>query len=435
MHIPFAPKQCPFFYGWVIVVVTTLGTIASIPGQTMGVGVFADKLMLALGLTRTQLSSAYMVGTIASSLLLPWAGSLTDRLGTRVMVVVSAIGLGASLLIVSLTANIPALANTTLLCMGLMAGGFFLIRFFGQGCLTLVSRVTIAKWFNHRRGLATGISNIVVSYSFNASPALLNALVLSLGWASAYRVLAATIGLGMAGIGWVFYRDNPEQCGLVMDGRDDPGWVQKVAAGVPQTARQFTRSEVIRTRAFWSYVLALAWQALFMTAVTFHITSMGEEFGLSRTQSYALFPLIGLISVVGAVIAGWFSDHIRLKWLLQVTVLCQLVSALGLHCFSAVAGKTLFVTGFGISGGLFGLLLTVVWPRYFGREHLGAINGLTSSILVFASAIGPFLFSSLRDLSGSYQLVLILSGLIPLLLFVPAVLVKNPQSEALQGKA
>ena len=140
VHFPFAPCQCPFFYGWVIVLATTLGTIASIPGQTMGVGVFADKLMGALGLTRTQLSSAYMLGTIASSLLLPWAGSLTDRLGTRVMVVVSSVGLGLSLLIMSFTAVIPTLVNTSLLCMGLMAGGFFLIRFFGQGCLTLVSR-------------------------------------------------------------------------------------------------------------------------------------------------------------------------------------------------------------------------------------------------------------------------------------------------------
>jgi MFS transporter, OFA family, oxalate/formate antiporter len=432
VHIPFAPRQCPFFYGWVIVLATTLGTIASIPGQTMGVGVFTDKLMQALGLTRTQLSSAYMMGTIASSLLLPWAGSLTDRLGTRVMVVISALGLGLSLLIMSFTAVIPTLVNTSLLCMALMAGGFFLIRFFGQGCLTLVSRVTIAKWFNHRRGLATGMANIVVSYSFNASPALLNALVLSVGWESAYRVLGAIICLGMAGIGWLLYRDNPEQCGLVMDGRDDAAWIKKVAARVPQTARQFTRSEAVKTGAFWSYALPLAWQALFMTAVTFHITSMGEEFGLSRTQCYALFPLIGLISVAGAVVAGWFSDHIRLKWLLQITVISQFVSALGLYDLSTMAGKALFVTGFGIAGGLFGLLLTIVWPRYFGRAHLGAINGLTSSILVFASAIGPYMFSSLRDLSGSYQGVVVLSGLVPLLLFVPAILVKNPQSEALK---
>jgi len=138
--------------------------------------------------------------------------------------------------------------------------------------------------------------------------------------------------------------------------------------------------------------------------------------------------------VGAAVIAGWFSDHIRLKWLLQITVVGQLLSALGLYDLSTMAGKTLFVTGFGISGGLFGLLLTIVWPRYFGREHLGAINGLTSSILVFASAIGPFMFSSLRDSSGSYQLVVALSGLVPLLLFIPAVLVRNPQPKALQNR-
>ena len=44
---PFSPARLPFFYGWVVVVATTLGLIASIPGQTMGFSVFADILIEA----------------------------------------------------------------------------------------------------------------------------------------------------------------------------------------------------------------------------------------------------------------------------------------------------------------------------------------------------------------------------------------------------
>ena len=432
-NIPFAPKRCPFFYGWVIVVAATVGVIASVPGQTIGVGVFADELMTALDLSRTQLSLAYMFGTILSSLLLPYAGSTIDRVGTRVMVVASALGLAASLYLFSWAGHIPKLVTQTASTIALIAGCFFLIRFFGQGCLTIVSRITIAKWFDHRRGLATGVANILAAYAFNASPTLLDAFVRHLGWEHTYLLLAALVGVGMTVIGWVFYRDNPEQCELVMDGRDDPAWVQRIAARVPVLKKQFTRGEALRTAAFWIYTASIAWHSFFVTAVSFHLTSIGAEVGLSRTQSYATFPVIGLISMAAALLAGWISDHIRLRWLLQIAIAAQAMGALGLFDISTGAGKTLFITGYGISTGIFGLLVTIVWPRYYGRTHLGAITGMVSSILVFSSALGPFLFSALHDASGSFRSVTTVAVVVSGLLFVPTLRVRNPQGLKASG--
>jgi hypothetical protein len=34
---PFRPAALPFYYGWVILVVSTVGIVMSVPGQTMGV--------------------------------------------------------------------------------------------------------------------------------------------------------------------------------------------------------------------------------------------------------------------------------------------------------------------------------------------------------------------------------------------------------------
>ena len=42
----------------------------SIPGQTMGMAVFADAFMEAFGLSRTELSTAYLLGTTGSALFL-----------------------------------------------------------------------------------------------------------------------------------------------------------------------------------------------------------------------------------------------------------------------------------------------------------------------------------------------------------------------------
>ena len=60
---PFAVRNVPFFYGWVVMIAGTIGVLCSAPGQTVGVSVFTDHLMAATGLTRVQLSLTYLVGT------------------------------------------------------------------------------------------------------------------------------------------------------------------------------------------------------------------------------------------------------------------------------------------------------------------------------------------------------------------------------------
>ncbi len=65
-------------------------------------------------------------------------------------------------------------------------------------------------------------------------------------------------------------------------------------------------------------------------------------------------------------------------------------------------GYYLIMVGLGITGGLFAVLMAIVWPRYYGRQHLGAISGKAMSMLVMGSAAGPYLFSLSSTLTGQY---------------------------------
>lgn len=427
---PFAPRRWPFFYGWVIVLVTTLGVIASTPGQTIGVGVFAESLMEALKLSRRQLSLAYMFGTLASGCILPLAGSVTDRLGTRVVMALSSFGLGVSLLLFANADHIGALSSGPVITILAISACFFFVRFFGQGCMTLVSRMTLSKWFNHYRGLATGLSSVISAYAFNASPVFLNSVVEHQGWKATFYGLAIFTGTAVTLMAIIFYRDNPEQCGLAMDG----SLGKRAQTKHPELSRfevrvQFTRAQAIRTPAFWTIVAITSWQGLFMTAFAFHLTSIGTAFDLTRDQAYAIFPVIGIVSALCAVVGGWISDKIRLKWLLLLSIAGQIMASVSLFAFDHGAGRFVFILGYGMFAGLFGILLTVAWPRYFGREHLGAIAGFNQSLLVISSALGPYLFSLLYDLKQTYTPVIWVCIIVPLVSIVPTLMVRNPQSQ------
>ncbi len=428
---PFAPRTFPFFYGWVIVLVTTLGVIASTPGQTIGVGVFAESLIEVLALSRRQLSLAYMFGTLASGLILPLAGSLTDRLGTRTVMALSSLGLGVGLLFFANADLIGQVSPHPFFTILVVSGCFFVVRFFGQGCMTLVSRITLSKWFNHYRGLATGLSTVISAYAFNASPTFLNGAVEQYGWKLVFYALALFSATAVVAMALVFYRDNPEQCGLTMDGvaQEAPDVKHRPAVSRFEVRRQFTRAQAIRTMPFWAMSSVTSWQALFMTAFAFHLTSIGDAFGLTRHQAYAVFPLIGIVSALAAVLGGWISDRIKLKWLFLMSTAGQLIASASLLAFGSEMARYFFVLGYGIFAGLFGVLLTVSGPRFFGREHLGAIAGFNQSLLVISSALGPYFFSMLYDISQSYLPVTWVCLGMAILLIVPTFLMENPQSQ------
>lgn len=443
-HWPFQPKRVPVFYGWVILVVTTIGILMSIPGQTAGVSVFTDHLIAATGLSRLSLSYAYLIGTLASGLLLPLGGEFIDRFGARLVVAGASVWLGLTLVYLSVCDRIAqqlstwfSLSTSVPMAFAVLCLGFVSLRFSGQGMLTLVSRTTLGKWFDRRRGMASGTAGIFLSFGFSAAPLLLSFFIDGLGWRGAWLCLAGLIGLGMSTLGWLFYRDNPEECGLVMDGRMPPAPVPLAAdqspassppSPQPRPSRDFTRAEALTTLAFWAVTLALASQALTITGITFHIVDIGAAAGLLEKQTVAIFLPIAIFSTLTGYLVGIVSDRAQLRLLFIAMMVFEAVGIVGMAHLDNGPLRLLAVVGLGISGGCFGTLSTVTMPRFFGRLHLGAIAGVEMMTLVIASAIGPSLLATFNALFGSYQLGLYVCAAIPLgviFLLVPS---DDPQS-------
>ncbi|MBC8260143.1 MAG: MFS transporter [SAR324 cluster bacterium] len=422
-NFPFAPSRFPVFYGWVIVVVTTLGIMSSIPGQTMGVGVYTDFLIQSSHLSRMQISMSYMTGTILSSLLLPLAGRYYDILGARIMIVFAGLGLGFSLLLFSeastliqlLQSIFPGLSNLSseLFVMTVI---FLLLRQFGQGIMAMVSRNTLAKWFERRRGLVSGISGIFVAFSFSGAPLFMNIFIEDYGNSGSMVLMAIIFGFGMAFVGWLFFRDNPEDCGLLMDGKH----ISTVETANQPVEPEVTLKEALRTYNFWVFCLGLCSAALIVTGFTFHISSIGALAGLSRMEAYELFLPISAVSVISHFVAGWASDRMPLKFLLMILLTGLAVGCMGILNLESFWFRLMLIVGFGVQGGIWGCLTVVAWPRFYGRKHLGAISGAFMGAQVFASAIGPPVFGLSESLIGNYSAAAWISVVLNLLLLLGA---------------
>lgn len=433
-NFPVAPKRYPFFYGWVVLIMGTLGVMASVPGQTLGVAAFTDHLIDALGISRVSLSVAYMLGTIASSLLLTYGGKLYDRFGARVVAPAACILMGLVLVALSqcdrIARGISELTGTggsTAIPFAVVVLLFFGLRFSGQGIMTMVSRNMVMKWFEKYRGFVMGFLGMAVLPAFNAAPKFMNLLVLGLGWRTAWISMAMVIGLGFALLAILLFRDNPEDCGLIPDG---PLHNRKKGRENGETERrQFTLAEARRTYSFWIFALALSLFGLFVTGLGFHVSSIFKTAGLSRSAGFGIFIPGVVISMSLRPVAGWLSDRIELKWLLGSMLAGIAISGLGVSVLTPGLTKWIIVAGNGISGATFGLLAGVTWPDFFGRKHMGAISGCSMAIMVFASAIGPSVFSISKFLVGSYDVAAMVCLCMAAVLLAATFRADNPQGQ------
>jgi len=394
---PFDIRALPFYYGWVILLFSTAGIIFSIPGQTMGMAVFTDHLIEALGLTRTQLSLAYLVGTVGSSLFLTRAGRWYDRLGGRVMVALASALLALMLVYIAIVDSLAArFGGGVVLSFLLITVGYFGVRFLGQGVLTSASRNVLLVWFEKRRGLISSARGTFVSFGFAIAPLVLAWMIADGGWREALWELALCC-LGFAVIALLLIRDNPESCGVLIDGHSEHD--QRPPLPIVESA---TLSEATRTPVFWLATLSLSVHSLFGTAVTFHIVSIFAEAGRSQTEAFAYFLPVAVVATISNLFLGWLADKRSLKPFMIFMLVCFIGGAVGLMHLQHDGGYALLVAGFGVGSGLWSITSNLAFIRNFGPLHLGEISGLCTSIMVFASAVGPALFSLGLDLSGSY---------------------------------
>jgi len=311
----------------------------------------------------------------------------------------------------------------------LLSIGFWGIRFFGQGMLTMVSRNMVMKWFDKRRGMANAVLGIFTALGFSMAPKLLGQIINLFEWRGAWVMLAFMAGILFTMFVLIVFRDNPKNCGLKPDGRMPVRRKKKRPPSLPE--KDFTLREARRTLPFWVFTLALALSALYVTGLTFHIVSIFESSGMTEDMALAIFLPTSIIAVTVQFAFSYLSDFVKLKYLLIIFLSGMLISSFGLFLLSGKpAAYYIIIAGNGIIWGMYSVLIGVTWPRFFGLKHLGAISGFSLSLTVFGSALGPYLFSLSLKFAGSYGIVALFCMILAVVLLLLSVRTDNPGAAA-----
>jgi len=410
----------PIYYGWVILAAGVVGYICSSPGQTYSVSIFIEHFIRDLGITRSTVSTLYTVGTLGAGLTMPYVGRQIDKRGPRVVVSAVTVLFALALLYMSLVRNA-----------WMLGFGFLLIRMLGQGSMSIVSGNVLNQWWVRRRGLILSMAGILFSLLGSGSfPTLINTLIGRFGWRNSYRILGVAVAIIMLPVGQLLFKRRPEDYGLLPDGagklEDSSGGAGTVADEPPALVEEnWTSREAVRTGAFWIIGLGLGSISMLSTGLQFHMVSIFADAGLATEIAAGAFMWVALTGALVRVVSGVLVDRIPVRYLLCVALVGQTASLLlAPRLNPSSAGMYGIVLG--VTGSLQMTVSTVVWAKYFGRQHLGSITGIASVMNVGGSALGPMPMGIARDVLGSYTWGLTVLAVLPFVLGIVVLFSRRP---------
>lgn len=395
------------YYGWIIVVVSALMLFFSGPGQTYSVSIFINHYVETFGWGRTQVSSYYSMATLVAGFTLPIIGRAIDKKGQRKMVVIIAFSLGMAALWMSFV-------RTPLM----LILGFFLLRLFGQGSMSLLPNTLVPAWFHRNRGKALAFMALGGVISSAVVPLLNNFLLVNFGPAIAWRTWTGLLLLVMIPTGWIIVRTRPEEIGLKVDGdshenteenRLRPG--KKVAV----SSYPWNLKEAMKTRAFWQLLITMVIPPMINTGITFHIVSIIGGKGFSSGFSASILSIMALSQFPMTFVAGFVVDNIKVHYVKGLNYILYLGVIAAIYFGDSQALLILYAILHGIFMAFDSVSTGVIWPNYFGSENLGSIRGITMTAMVIGSALGPLPFGMAYDFFGGYDQILVIMMIFPII--------------------
>ena len=390
---PGRARRSSLYYGWPVLFVAAAAMVGTLPGRTQGLGLITEPLIGDLQIDRISYANLNFWCTIAGAAGAIGIGRLIDRYGSRLVLTSVALALGVAVVAMSYATSWSALAITVTLT-----------RALGQSALSVVSLAIVGHWFIRRIDSAMAIYTVAMSVGFMAAFPLVGWAVQAWGWRAAWFAVGAAEIAILAPVAWLVVRRSPESCGVEPDGAaiaDTAPRENVSAADLDGVTWQYA----LTTPVFWLFAIGAALYGLVASGIGLFNESILAERGFGPAVYYQSLVITAMTALAGNFLGGWLASRVALGRLLALALGVLAVGLLALPHVASVMHVIGWATAMGLGGGLVIVLFFSVWPRVFGRRHLGRIQGAAQALTVLASALGPVLLAHCVAWTGSYAVM------------------------------
>jgi MFS family permease len=367
-------------YGWVVVAAGMLMTCIGI-GAMMSLAVFLQPIAADTGWSLSGISTAATLDFLCMGAAAFLWGMMSDRFGTRIVVLLGSALLGLGLVAASRAATLLEFQLLFGVVIGVAAGSFY---------APMMAAAT--QWLEHRRNLAVALVSAGMGIgSMTVSP-LAGWLLGAFDWRTAMLV----IGI----IAWVLLipaallvRRPPEatragEAALAASG---------AAPDYPMTATQALFTPQFAAIALTHFACCAA-----HSGPIFHMVTYATICGLAPMLAVSVFAAAGLAGLGGRIGLGMIADRIGAKPVLVAGLFVQAL-AVGAYLFVGALGEFYALSViFGLAYGGVMPLYAVLVRDYFGQRIMGTTFGAVAMFASLGMALGPWAGGFAFDTYGSY---------------------------------
>jgi MFS family permease len=319
------------------------------------------------------------IGFLAMALASMAWGSLSDRLGPRLIVVIGSTILAASLFLASRATSLLGFQ----LLFGLLVGG-------AAAAILVPMMACVTGWFDTHRSLAVSLVSAGMGMAPMTMSPLAAWLVSFYDWRTSLQIIAALVAVVMIPVALLIRRPPALEVGNAGASPDD------------ESQSGMSVGQAIRSPQFIILMLTNFFCCATHSGPIFHTISYAVSCGIPMIAAVSIYSVEGLAGMGGRIAFGILGDRFGAKRTLVTGLLLQAFGALAyffvrdLSAFYAVAA-------------LFGFIYAGVMPLYavLARENfplrmMGTIIGGTSMAGSLGMATGPLAGGMIYDTFASY---------------------------------
>ena len=379
-------SRTKIFYGWIIVAVAMVVTCVGF-GAMFSLGVFLQPMAATMGWSRTGISTAALLNFLGMGVGSFVWGALSDRLGTRAVVLIGGVLLGFG--------TVMASQATTLVQFQVYFG---VIVGFAAGSLYAPLTATTSRWFTQHRSLAVALVSAGLGLGSTTTAPLARWIISNYDWRTAMLVIGDLAWLVIIPAALLVR----EPAGVVSAG------ASQTASGADEP--DLTVARALRTPQF--AVIALTYFACCAahSGPIFHMVANAIDHGVSAMAAATVLSAAGVASLTGKIVCGLLADRVGAKRVLVAGLALQAVAIslyLGTRELAHFYGVAMV---FGFSYGGIMPLYAIVVREYFGARIMGTIFGAVGFTSTVGMALGPLVGGWVYDAFGSYAWLFIASA-------------------------
>ncbi|MBI4621363.1 MAG: MFS transporter [Desulfobacterales bacterium] len=373
-------------YGWIILGILTMAQLVMSMGAYTW-GPLAPVLRDDFDLSRAQIGTITSALYFASVVIAIPSGIAVDKLGARIMLVIS-------LIVMGIPFAIMALAKSYLFFIVFAAVGGL-----GYGMINQISTKGIMYWFSIRlRATAMGIKQTGVTLGGAIIAVLLPVLTVAYSWRLGVLVVGILM-LAMAFLSLIFYKERPV---LPAEGAPD-------AAPTSKKGQKGSILKVMSNPVLLILCLITPLMAFGQTGIaSFLVLYLEEELNFSVGLAGSCLTVAMIAGAAGRIGWGIISDRVfagdRMIPIVILSVIA-FIGALGTAFLSKASPVWLpFVWSIlmGVTFIGWNAVLITLAAELAGKELAGSIMGILVTIAWIGIIIGPPVFGYIADSFGYY---------------------------------